>query len=76
MSTINQARQPEYQDGFWQEGMGSGKIIRINYAMKTVLVSYYEKGYRVYSFDTILGSFERIHGGTWVITDSDAGEQA
>lgn len=71
---LNQAREPEYGDGFWQIGWGSGKIIRINYGAKTVLVSYYEKGCRTYEFDHLIGCFERIHAGTWVINDPEAGE--
>lgn len=66
--------EPEYNHGFWQIGWGSGKIVLINYAMRTVEVSYYDKGNRRYTFDAIFGCYLSMHGGTWVIDDASIGE--
>jgi len=74
--SLNQAREPEYGDGWWQLGYGSGRIVHINYAMRTVLVTFYEKGHRLYSFESIIGCFMGIHGGTWTIPDEDIGESS
>lgn len=73
MGNLRQELIPEYGQGWWQIGWGSGRIVRIDYANRIVIVSFYDKGHRTYEFDHIVGCYERIHGGTWVINDPDAG---
>lgn len=66
-----QHQQPEIGQKFWKEGIGSGTITYVNYQFKEVYVSFYEKGMRTFEFDELLGSWEEIHGGTWMLYSTE-----
>lgn len=63
----NWQEQPQIGQKFWQEGVGSGKITYVDHQSKEIIVDFYEKGTRTYEFDEVFGSWEDVHGGSWMI---------
>lgn len=58
-------REPEVGDKFWDSELFSGKIEGIDWASRTVYVTFWEKGSRTYEFDDLLGCWTEAYGGTW-----------
>lgn len=63
--------QEEPQEGqkLWKEGIGSGKITRVDHQYKLVYVDFYEKGTEVFEFDELFGNWGGEFGGTWLLFD-------
>lgn len=60
-------QQPEAEQKFWKEGIGSGKITRVDWQYKLVYVDFFEKGTESFELDELFGCWSDELGGTWML---------
>lgn len=60
-------KQPEVNEKFWKEDIGSGKITYVYWNYKLVTVDFFEKGVKTFELDEVLGNWSDDYGGTWML---------